>query len=84
MPGMGNLFRSACQNLLKSVAKLFRVPTDSWCFPLKISVKSKKKGLHVRRCPTKKKKNLRAIIMLVSETSAAAFSLTRFRGLVRV
>ena len=29
---MGNLFRSACQNRLKSMAKFFRVPTDSRCF----------------------------------------------------
>ena len=48
--GMGNLFRYACQNRLKSVAKFLRVPTDSSCFPLKIPAKSKKKGLHVLRC----------------------------------
>ena len=40
---MGNLFRSACQNRLKSLAKFFRVPIDSWHSPLKISVKSKKR-----------------------------------------
>ena len=40
---MGNLFLSACQNQLKSMAKFFRVPSNSSCFPLKISVKSKKK-----------------------------------------
>ena len=42
-PGMGNLFLFACQSQLRSMAKFCRVPTDSSCFPLKISVKSKKK-----------------------------------------
>ena len=32
------------------MAKFFRVPTDSSCF-LKTSVKSKKKGLYVLKCP---------------------------------
>ena len=41
MAGVGNLFRSVCQNRLKSIAKFFHVATS--CFPLKISVKSKKK-----------------------------------------
>ena len=39
-PGVGNLFRSGYQNQLKSMAKIFRVPT---CFALQMSVKSKKK-----------------------------------------
>ena len=40
---MGNLFLFACQNQLKLLAKFLRVPIHSSCFPLKISMKSKKK-----------------------------------------
>ena len=78
---MGNFFRSGCQNHIKPMAKIFRVPTNSACFPLRISVKGKrKKGFRARRCPMKKTENR----IFISETSAVALPLTRFRGLSRV
>ena len=49
--GMGNLFRCGCQNWLKSMGKFLRGPNNSSCSPQKISVETKQKGLHVRRCP---------------------------------
>ena len=49
--GMGNLFWCGCQNWSKSMAKFLRVPTNSSCSPLKISVETYQKGLHVRTCP---------------------------------
>ena len=79
--GMGNLFRYTCQNRLKSMAKILRVPTNSSCFPMKISVKSKQKVCTSSDVIRRKKKEDH---VLVSETSAAVFLLTHFRGLARV
>ena len=42
----GQPFRSGCQNQPKSMVIFFRVPTNSSCFPLTISVKSKKRSSH--------------------------------------
>ena len=46
--GVGNHFRSGYQNWLKSMVKIFHVPT---CFALQIWVKSKKMSLYPFRCP---------------------------------
>ena len=55
-PEMGNLFRSASQDQLKSTAKFFRVPTDKPCFsPLKILVTTKKKNKRLLRPQIKSK-----------------------------